>query len=160
VTDDQGVAVTCPAVSLEVGDSMICSGSGSATEGQYENIGTVEAIDSGNTAVTDSDISHYVGVTSEDSDGDGINDDVDQCQDSDANITINIGDCDTGVDNELFDTGCRMSDLVLQCGATAKNHGKFVSCVAGITNSWKKAGLISGREKGAIQSCAAKADIP
>lgn len=159
VTDDQGVSVTCPAENLEAGDSMICSGTGSATEGQYENIGTVEAIDPVSNSVTDSDISHYLGMAPEDSDGDGINDDVDQCQDSDANTTIIIEGCDTGVKNKLFDTGCKMSDLIAQCTAGATNHGKFVSCVAGLTNGWKKVGFISGREKGAIQSCAAKADI-
>jgi hypothetical protein len=32
--------------------------------------------------------------------------------------------------------------------------------VAHLTNDLKKDGFISGREKGAIQSCAAQADIP
>lgn len=160
VTDDQGVSVTCPSTNLEAGDSMICSGNGSAIEGQYKNIGTVEAIDPENNKVTDSDTSHYLGVAPEDSDGDGINDDVDQCQDSDANATIIIGGCNTGVENKLFDTGCKMSDLIAQCAANARNHGKFVSCVAGLTNGWKKSGLISGREKGTVQNCAARADIP
>jgi hypothetical protein len=160
VTDDQGVSVACPATNLEAGDSMICSGTGSATEGQYENIGTVEAIDPGNNAVTNTDISHYLGVAPEDSDGDGINDDVDQCQDSDTNTTILIGGCNTGVENKVFDTGCNMSDLIAQCAASATNHGKFVSCVASLTNGWKKAGLITGKEHGSIQRCAARADIP
>lgn len=165
VTDDKGVSVTCPAINLEAGDSMICSGTGSATEGQYENTGAVEAIypadtPEANIVVTDSDVSHYLGVAPEDSDGDGINDNLDQCQDSDANTTIIIGSCDTGVENELFDTGCKMSNLIAQCAISAKNHGKFVSCVASLTNGWTKAKLISGREKGAIQRCAAMADIP
>ena len=160
VTDDQGVLVFCPAINLAVGDSMICSGAGSATEGQYENIGTVEAIDPVNNPVTDSDISHYLGVAPEDSDGDGINDDVDQCQDSNADATVIIGSCDSGVENEPFDTGCKMSDLIAQCAASAKNHGKFVSCVASLTNGWMKAKVISGREKGLIQRCAAIAAIP
>jgi len=165
VTDDQGVLVTCPAINLGVGDSMICSGAGPATEGQYENTGTVEALytadtPEGNIVVTDSDMSHYLGVPPRDSDGDGIPDDADQCQDSNTDTTIIIGSCDTGVENELLDTGCKMSDLIAQCAASAKNHGKFVSCVASLTNSWVRARLIDGREKGSIQRCAAKADIP
>jgi hypothetical protein len=165
VTDDQGVLVICPAVTLGVGDSMICSGTGTAAEGQYENTGTVEALytaetPEGNIVVTDSDISHYLGVAPSDGDGDGIPDDVDQCQDSNADTTIIIGSCDTGVENEPFDTGCRMSDLIAQCATGARNHGKFVSCVASLTNGWMKARLISGREKGLIQRCAAMAAIP
>ena len=165
VTDDQGVLVTCPAINLEVGDSMICSGTGSATEGQYENTGTVEAlftadIPENNIVVTDSDISHYLGVAPGDGDGDGISDDGDQCPDSNADTTVIIGSCDSGVENDLFDTGCKMSDHIAQCAAGAKNHGKFVSCVAILTNGWMKAKLISGREKGLIQRCAAIAAIP
>jgi len=51
-----------------------------------------------------------------------------------------------------------MSDLIAQCAAGAKNHGAFVSCVAHLTNKWKKQGLITGNEKGKIESCAAKAN--
>jgi hypothetical protein len=40
------------------------------------------------------------------------------------------------------------------------NHGQFVSCVSHMTNDLKKAGTITGQQKGAIQSCAAQADIP
>ena len=49
--------------------------------------------------------------------------------------------------------------LFNQC-LPAKNHGQFVSCVAKLTNSLKKQGLITGAEKGEIQSCAAQADLP
>lgn len=160
VTDNQGVLVECPSSNLEAGDSMICEGKGIATEGQYENIGMVEAHDGNSTQVTDEDVSSYIGINV-DSDGDGINDDVDQCPDSDnANATLVIADCETGVENVLFEDGCTMGDLIAQCADGAKNHGKFVKCVAHLTNQWKKAHLISGKEKGAIQSCAAKSDIP
>ncbi len=40
------------------------------------------------------------------------------------------------------------------------NHGDFVNAVAGLTNGWKKAGLIGAAEKDAIQRCAATASIP
>jgi hypothetical protein len=93
-----------------------------------------------------------------DTDGDGIPDDMDSCPESDLKETIIINCCDSGVINELFDDGCTMSDLIAECAEGAKNHGKFVSCVAHLTNGWKKNKLISGREKGAIQSCAAKWD--
>ena len=35
VIDDQGVAVSCPQVSLEPGESMTCTGSGTVIEGAY-----------------------------------------------------------------------------------------------------------------------------
>jgi hypothetical protein len=65
VTDDQGVAVSCPKTSLASGEAMHCTGNGTATEGQYENTGTVTANPPTGPAVTDSDLSHYYGVPPE-----------------------------------------------------------------------------------------------
>ncbi len=95
-----------------------------------------------------------------DLDGDGLCGDVDCQPDSDLSVTVVIGDCDSGVANLLFDDGCTISDLIAECAAGANNHGQFVSCVAQLTNGLKQEGIISGQEKGAIQSCAAQADIP
>jgi hypothetical protein len=53
-----------------------------------------------------------------------------------------------------------MQGVIDACAAAALNHGDFVSCVAHATNEWRRAGLISGKEKGVIQSCAAGSDIP
>ena len=73
--------------------------------------------------------------------------------------SIIIDGCNTGVgDGEYNDK--LVSEWITECGENAKNHGKFVSCVAGLTNELKKAGVITGEEKGAIQSCAAQANIP
>jgi hypothetical protein len=41
-------------------------------------------------------------------------------------------------------------------GTGARNHGQFVSCVAHLLNSLKSDGRITGGEKGALQSCAAR----
>jgi len=163
VTDNQGVLVTCPSDTLGSGESMICQATGTAIEGLYQNSGTVTAADPDGNPVTATDSSFYTGVigeTSVDTDGDGINNDVDQCPDSNLNTTVVIAGCDSGVSNVLFDNGCTMADDIDQCAAGAKNHGKFVSCVAKLTNYWKKNKLISGKEKGSIQRCAAKSDIP
>ncbi len=91
-----------------------------------------------------------------DTDGDGISDAEDNCPESILTETIIIDSCNSGVLNVIFEGGCTMSDLIAQCSVEAKNHGQFVSCVAHLTNEWKSAGYISGAEKGAIQSCAAK----
>jgi len=100
------------------------------------------------------------GTPDDDSDGDGVPDDEDCQPDSDLSMIVIIGDCDSGVANPLFDDGCTISDLIAECAVDANNHGQFVSCVAHLTNDLKKDGFISGQEKGAIQSCAAQADIP
>ncbi|MGH2544967.1 MAG: DUF7507 domain-containing protein, partial [Ardenticatenaceae bacterium] len=61
VTDDQGVAVSCPKDALAVGESMICTASGTAEPGQYANVGTVMGDSPDGTKVTDDDPSHYFG---------------------------------------------------------------------------------------------------
>ncbi|MDP3696040.1 MAG: hypothetical protein Q8R42_08005, partial [Desulfocapsaceae bacterium] len=61
VTDNMGVAVSCPAATLAAGASMTCTGSGTAIAGQYANIGTVVGTSLAGTDVTDSDPSHYFG---------------------------------------------------------------------------------------------------
>jgi hypothetical protein len=60
VVDDRNVTVTCPSTTLAAGQSMTCTGSGTAVEGQYRNVGTVTA-SSASGSVTDSDPSHYLG---------------------------------------------------------------------------------------------------
>ncbi len=62
VVDDQGVAVTCPQDTLAVGESMTCTGNGTAEQGQYANLGTTEGEAADGTIVTDEDPSHYYGV--------------------------------------------------------------------------------------------------
>ncbi len=61
------------------------------------------------------------------------------------------------VANVFFLTGCSINDLIAQCASEARNHGQFVSCVADVTNELKRDGVISGKEQGAIQSCAGDA---
>lgn len=61
VTDDQGVDVDCPGDALEPGESMTCTGSGVAEEGQYSNVGAARARDPDGEEVEDEDRSHYFG---------------------------------------------------------------------------------------------------
>jgi hypothetical protein len=68
VSDDQGVVVSCPSASLAAGASMICSGAGAATLGQYRNVGTVTAsytFNGESGQITAVDPSHYRGVAPE-----------------------------------------------------------------------------------------------
>lgn len=59
VTDDQGVAVSCPQTTLAVGESMTCTANGIAVAGQYANVGTATG-DHNGTTVMDTDPSHYI----------------------------------------------------------------------------------------------------
>jgi len=95
-----------------------------------------------------------------DADGDGIPYAADECPLSDLDGTVVIDGCDSGVTNHVLDSGCSILDLIDNCVSSARNHGKFVSCVSHLTNALKKAGIISGAEKDLVQSCAAEADIP
>jgi hypothetical protein len=95
-------------------------------------------------------------VGNNDADGDGVPDDADKCPESNLDPTIIIGGCDAGVQNQLLENGCTMSDLISACGVGAMSHGKYVSCVAHLTNEWKEEGLIRRAQKGAIQRCTAK----
>jgi len=72
--------------------------------------------------------------------------------------TIVIGECDTGVVDRLHE-GKLISEWIDERAEDVTNHGQFVSCVADLTNELKKAGIISGKEKGALQSLAAKAKL-
>ena len=74
--------------------------------------------------------------------------------------TIVIDGCDTGVPNIDLSCGNSMYDMIANCAVGATNHGGFVSCVAHLTNVWKKARLITGDQKDAIMDCAGSSNIP
>ena len=70
-----------------------------------------------------------------------------------------IDGCDSGVPNTMFDDGCIISDQIADLASDSTRHGKFTSGVSHLINDLKKDGVITGEEKGAIQSCAGQADI-
>ena len=95
-----------------------------------------------------------------DADGDGMAHCNDQCPNSNMSATVVIDGCNTDVVNHLLNSGCTISDRIAACAEGVRNHGQFVNCVSGLTNTLKRNGVIGGKEKGAIQRCAAKRDIP
>lgn len=95
-----------------------------------------------------------------DTDVDGKADDVDCDPTSTSTATVIIGGSDTGVPNVMFSNGCTIADLIQKTGDHAANHGGFASGVAHLTNELRDAGIISGNQKGALQSAAAKANVP
>ncbi|UCE77152.1 MAG: hypothetical protein JSU62_02775 [Gammaproteobacteria bacterium] len=90
----------------------------------------------------------------QDTDGDGVYDDEDQCIVSDLNPTVAIGDCDSGVVNTLYVDGCTIADRLQECGNGVRNHGLRVSCTADLLNEMMKSYEIE--KVGAIQRCVAQ----
>jgi hypothetical protein len=82
-----------------------------------------------------------------DADGDGVGDSLDQCPDTAAEDVVNAQGCSI---DQLVPCGGPVS------GGTWKNHGKYVSAVAHVSQMFVNQGLISGAEKGQIVSEAAR----
>lgn len=96
-----------------------------------------------------------------DVDGDGVCGNVDAYPNSrDVGRTIQIGDCDTGVQNVVFPNGSTISDMIYDIAGKAKNHGGFVSEVAKLKNQLRKQGVLTPKQAEAIQSCAGQARLP
>ena len=97
----------------------------------------------------------------DDNDADGCLDGDDAFPGSNMEATVNIGSCDSGVENRLTaECGVSMSDLINVLEADSyRNKGQFVSSVASQTNLWVASGLISELEKDALMSCAAGTDF-
>ena len=94
------------------------------------------------------------------SDHDGVPDGVDACLGSDLAPTVVIGTCESGVANPQVANGCTVSDLIGNCADGAANHGAFVSCVTQTTNDLRKSGVITNKDTGKLQSCAAGRSNP
>jgi hypothetical protein len=92
-----------------------------------------------------------------DSDGDGVNDLGDAVPNSDMHPTVRAGACSTGVANRTMPNGATFNDLLAVAVSGGATHGQHVSAVTALSNAWKSAGLISGRDHGAIVSCVARA---
>jgi hypothetical protein len=71
--------------------------------------------------------------------------------------TVLVNGCDTGLAEQFTGNGSRLSDQVRAwmraCTADPKNRGQITSCMAHAMNDAVRDGVISGAQKGAIQSC-------
>ncbi|HEX9689550.1 MAG TPA: lamin tail domain-containing protein [Thermoanaerobaculia bacterium] len=95
-----------------------------------------------------------------DIDGDGVPDDSDACDASSSSATVVIDGCDSGAENDLFSDGCKITDRIDDCAASAVTHDDFTACVTQLTNDLKRDGFITNKEKAGIQKCAGRARIP
>jgi hypothetical protein len=81
------------------------------------------------------------------------------CSGAGGGATIVINGCDTGVPNASTQGSCA-SGLVLACSTGAKNHGDYTGCVGHVTDNLVSLGVISGQQKGSIESCVARFGTP
>lgn len=98
-----------------------------------------------------------------DCDGDFVANESDECLATVVGADLVVDACTIDVGTLVFATGCSLTEVIQEdlddCTEGATNHGKYVSCVARVTNVFKKQKTITGKQKGNIQSCAARSDI-
>jgi hypothetical protein len=100
-------------------------------------------------------------IVNQDDDGDGLPNSIDECPQSNLAATVIIDGCDSNIVNTVFGSGCSISDEIEKCALEAGNHGAFESCVADLINGLDLLDIDGGPGNvGAIQNCAAIADIP
>lgn len=80
---------------------------------------------------------------------------TDACLNGDDLPTVVLGGEDTGVPNADTGQGCTIGDVIGEPSAF-RNHGQYVSHVSHVTNGLVERGVLSGKEKGAIQRAAAQ----
>ena len=147
-TDIDGDSLTFSASGLPAGAS-IDSASGDITgalaAGSAGTHTVMVTVDDGHGGVASGSFEWTITATTTDADGDGVADDVDQCPGTPPGTVVNA-------------SGCAISQI---CSATAtwQNHGQYLSCVSNNSAEFERTGLISGAQRGAIVSAAAKSDV-
>jgi len=150
----------CPDVANADQTDTDGDGIGDACDPDDDGDGVLDGVDNCS-LVANADQADYDGdgqgdACDPDDDNDGVADGQDSVQFSDMSASVSTGGCDSGVANQVTSTGATFNDLIGAARVSAKNHGQFVSAVAALADGWKKAGLITGRDQGAITSCAAR----
>ena len=140
-------------------DADNCPTVSNASQADYDNDGIGDACDAdidGDGANNDADAFPYDPAEWADSDGDGFGNNADAFDSSNIGPALMVGSCNSGVANWHIGNGTWANDMIASAYASAANHGAFVRAVTDLSNGWKKSGQISGREHGAIVSCAAR----
>jgi predicted acyl esterase len=80
------------------------------------------------------------------------------CASADPSTTVVIGGVDSKVPNRLLTGSCTIANFILDEAAWA-SHGDFVDHLAAFADELLAAGVISGRERGAIVSAGARSGV-
>jgi len=91
-----------------------------------------------------------------DSDGDGVQDPVDTCPDSALELTVVIGNCDSGVPNEVQEDGCTLADRIHRIDEPSQSPGALVVRVLRLSADLVHQGLIDRMDAIQLVGCAAR----
>ena len=58
--------------------------------------------------------------------------------------------------NLVVSPGCTLMDLVNNCARVAQDRAQYLSCVVLLANDLRSQGVLTGRQMGRIQKCAAQ----
>ena len=151
---------------LNAEDNCVFTFNPNQTDHEGDGLGDVCDSDDDNDTVTDGvdNCGLVANPDQADFDGDGAGDVCDNDIDGDG-VVGNDDVCEFTAIGELIDpaTGCSIGQLCPCEGPQGssepwKNHGKYVSCVSKAANQLKKAGLITGAQKGQITSEAGQSE--
>jgi hypothetical protein len=95
-----------------------------------------------------------------DGDLDGLETSADYCRNSILDPTIVLGGVDSGVQNQIFNYGCTISDFLHKVTLASSNHADFVAKVSILTASLRDSSIITEQERQAIINAAASSNLP
>ncbi len=92
----------------------------------------------------------------EDSDKDGVPDQVDRCHNTKQVKTVRVGECDSKIIERVLMTGCSISDEVKVCQKRSSSYWSFTDCVKSLIHRMRylnNDSLLSGWEIQQIRHC-------
>lgn len=144
-------SVTCDDLTVTIADS---DGDGYPNDVDAFPHNPAEWTDTDNDGVGDNSDAFPLDPTeSRDTDGDGVGDNRDLNLNSDVRPYLVINGVVLDVPNQVFADGRTLADLIAQA---LQAGGNSSTAIAQLTNQLKDAGIITGQQKGAIVSAAAK----
>tara|TARA_R110002072_G_scaffold1409_4_gene11964 strand:- start:9531 stop:10940 length:1410 start_codon:yes stop_codon:yes gene_type:complete len=157
-TDQDGVEDSNDAFPLDANESIDTDNDGTGDNSDAFPNDSGETTDSDGDGVGDNgDAFPSDPSESADSDNDEIGDNADAYPLSNLSATLVLNEtCDSGVINQLLPNGATFADLITTARAANIKDGRFRKAVSNLTNIWKRAGIIAGRDKGKIMSCLGK----